>query len=161
MDIKWVFASVVIFLLVGIAGADFVPGFSSAIDMSSSFSGPEVSMVTSSSGRYVSSSPAVPFSIDYSVSLSGKGNAAAWINAKLMEGRVGLIMKDYVDPLTGNLYDTWPWNPDLTITQNDVNFNPVHGFMLSGELSYSEKTTASGIIQHFSKSMSYSSVLIR
>lgn len=122
---------------------DAIPPYCNIIEMGSTFSGSQVSMVTSASERTIAKAADIPVAVDYSVGLSGTGSASAYIRAHIQEGRY----KDTVTNIAGV-------------------FTPVVGFLAieqypefdqSVDLSYSEKTTASGTIEAFSKSMSYQS----
>lgn len=115
--------------------AGFIPAYCNVVEMGSSFTGSEVSMVTQASERHISRSADVPTAVDYSIGLSGVGTVSAWVNAHIMEGR------------TGGVFNNRPWNYDMDEA----------GFMQGVDLVYKEKTSASGIIQSFSKSMSYQS----
>ena len=81
----------------------------------------------------------------YSVSLSGVGTASAWINAHIMEGRTGATF-DQIRNNFGN-YQPGFWNYDTG------DMSPSNGFMQGVDLVYKERTTASGVIQSFEKSM--------
>ena len=124
---------------VGIATADISPPYCNVAEMGSSFTGSQVSMVTTSGQG--------PSSMDYSVTLSGVGTASAWINAHVMEGRTGYVFDSVKSKYSS--YSPGFYNPDMGIGSPDFN-----GFMQSVDLTYKEKTTASGIIQTFSKSFS-------
>ncbi len=123
---------------VGTAMAGYIPAYSNVGEMGSSFTGSQVSMGTTSS--YNSAG------MGYSISLSGVGTASSWINAHIMEGRTGATF----DQLRNGFGSYTPgfWNYDT----GDA--SPRNGFMQGVDLSYSERTTASGIIKEFSKSMS-------
>ncbi|MCU0632304.1 MAG: hypothetical protein MUC66_04930 [Methanolinea sp.] len=123
---------------VGTAMADYIPAYSNVAEMGSSFTGSRVSMVTTASQN--------PVGMDYSVSLSGVGTASAWINAHLMEGRTGIAFPTGLNG--GTLYSPFFYNPDTG------GISPNNGFMQGTDLVYKEKTTASGIIKDFSKTMS-------
>jgi len=131
----------------------FIPAYCNVVEMGSSFTGSSVSMITRANERHVSSSADVPVGMQYSVSLSGVGSAAAWINAHIMEGRTGNVFDRGLNG--GITYDDMFYNPDTG------DMSPANGFMQGGDLVYKEKTTASGIIESFSKSMSYQSGMRR
>jgi hypothetical protein len=86
-----------------------------------------------------------PVTMGYSVSLSGVGTASAWINAHIMEGRTGATF-DQIRNNFGN-YQPGFWNYDTG------DMSPSNGFMQGVDLVYKERTTASGVIQSFEKSM--------
>jgi len=102
-------------------------------------------MITTAKERHVSASADIPVSMDYSVSLSGVGSAAGGINAHIMEGRTPSVFEHAINGL--GYSDLIFWNSDMGS----------EGFMQGVDLVYKEKTTASGTIQDFSKSMSYQS----
>jgi len=135
----------------GTGDSGFIPAYCNIIEMGSSFTGSQVSMVTRAGERHIASSADVPVSMEYLVSLSGTGSASAWINAHLMEGRTGIPLADYDDGEAN--HDTWMLNPDLSMGAGE----DIGGFMQGMDLVYKEKTTASGTIAAFSKSMSYQS----
>ncbi len=128
----------------------YIPAYCNVVEMGSSFTGSQVSLNTIASERHVSASADVPVGMDYSVSLSGVGTASAWINAHIMEGRTGGVFGTYTSPDDVN-YEPGFWNYD----NGDV--SPANGFMQGVDLIHKEKTTASGVIESFSKSMSYQS----
>src|SRR5690606_6971527 len=92
----------------------------------------------------------VPTEAAFTVAPSGKGSAAAWIITNVLEGgtpgyngaeerRVG--------------YEYGSWNYDMNPGWlGDGIFNG-GGWMQGVDLVYKEKTTASGVIEAFSKSM--------
>ncbi|MDI9634107.1 MAG: hypothetical protein QFX32_08680 [Methanolinea sp.] len=135
-----------IILTVGIAVADYIPPYCNAYDFGSSFTGSQVSMVTTTSERNVASCADSMKNVDYSVSLSGIGSASSWVNAYSLGGKTGYTF-DKIRNMLGS-YSPAFWNPDLGTG------TPGNGFMQVNELAYSEKTTASGIIQSFSKVIS-------
>ena len=128
----------------------YIPAYCNVVEMGSSFTGSRVSMITQASERHVAASADVPVGMSYSVSLSGIGSAAAWINAHIMEGRTGGAFNSYTAP-DGVTYEPGFWNYDTGAT------SPGNGFMQGVDMVYKEKTTASGVIESFSKSMSYQS----
>jgi hypothetical protein len=113
--------------------------------MGSSFTGGQVSMITQADTNFIARSADVPTQVGYSVGLSGTGSAAAWINAHVMEGRTAGHWDDV--NIDGVVYDTGFWNYDRNV------WSPANGFMQGVDLVYKEKTTASGVIESFSKSM--------
>lgn len=123
---------------VGTAMAEYIPAYSNVGEMGSSFTGSQVSMGTTS--NFYSGG------MGYSISLSGVGTASSWINAHIMEGRTGATF-DQIRNGFGS-YSPGFWNFDT----GDV--SPRNAFMQGVDISYSERTTASGIIKEFSKSMS-------
>jgi len=131
-------------LLVGPAMAGWNPANCNVYEMGSSFTFTKGSLGTTSSQN--------SFGGDYSVSFSGVGTASAWINAHIMEGGTGFVANDVFDPLNGFTYDKILLNPDLTSNLQAGKY--AKGFMQSVDLVYQEKTTASGVITNFEKSMS-------
>jgi len=138
----------------GTGDSGFIPAYCNIVEMGSSFTGSRVSMITQANERHVAASGDVPVAMSYNVALSGVGSAAAWINAHIMEGRTGAAYDNVsgTSIAPSGYVDTIVVNPDLL--KNKV---PTTGFMQSVDLVYKEKTTASGTIQDFSKSMSYQS----
>lgn len=124
----------------------FIPAYCNIVEMGSSFTGSQVSLSTVARERHVSASADVPVSMDYSIGLSGVGTASAWINAHIMEGRTGGVFENVPND-TGGITDTWFYNYDMDDS----------GMMQGVDLVHKEKTTASGVIESFSKSMSYQS----
>ncbi|OPY42577.1 MAG: hypothetical protein A4E41_00184 [Methanoregulaceae archaeon PtaU1.Bin066] len=124
--------------------AGFIPAYCNVYEMGSSFTGSQVSMITQGDTNFIAKSADVPTQIAYSVGLSGTGSAAAWINAHVMEGRTAGVFEDATDD-DGDLLD-----------YRFVNYDFPRGgdFMQGVDLVYKEKTTASGVIESFSKSMS-------
>lgn len=122
---------------VGTAMAGCIPPYCNVGDMGSSFSGSQVSMSTTTSQN--------PVTMGYSVSLSGVGTASAWINAHIMEGRTGATFDQIRNSL--GKYTPGFWNYDTGDS------SPSNGFMQGVDLVYKERTTASGVIQSFEKSM--------
>ncbi len=126
----------------------FIPPYCNVYDMGSSFTGSQVSEITQASTNFIARSADVPTEAAYTVSLAGTGSASAWINTHIMEGRTAAFF-DYGEPgvyfIAFHNFDTDEgfWAPDGTGT----------GFMQSTDLVYKEKTTASGMIESFSKSM--------
>jgi hypothetical protein len=70
--------------------------------------------------------------MNYDISAAGVGTAAAWINAHIMEGRA---------------FDVNNPAAQIRVKPRDQ--------MKAIDLTYSEKTTASGVIQNFAKDMAY------
>jgi len=135
-----------------------IPAYCNVYEMGSSFTGTAVSMINQASTNFIAKAADVPTNMDYSVSLAGQGSAAAWINAHVMEGRTGAVYED-VNGTTiapSGYVDTVVVNSDLL--KNKV---PTVGFMQSVDLVYKEKTTASGTIAAFSKSMTVQDALRR
>jgi len=133
-------------LTTGICLADIVPPYCNTYEIGSSFTGSQVSMVTMANERHISSYADIPTTIGYSISLSGVGSASAWVNAHITEGRTGYMF----DEINNNMgiYSPCFWNPDMGMG------TPSNGFMQGVDMSYKEITTASGIIQSFSKTIS-------
>lgn len=132
------FVVVLTIFTIGTAMADYIPAYSNVGETGSSFTGSQVSMGTTSSYN--------PGGMSYSIGLSGVGTASAWINARVMEGRTGATFDQIRNGLGS--YSPGFWNFDT----GDV--SPRNAFMQGVDISYSERTTASGIIKEFSKSMS-------
>jgi len=132
--------------------AGFIPSYCNVYEMGSSFTGGQVSMITQADTNFIARSADVPTQVGYSVGLSGTGSAAAWINAHVMEGRTA-------GPWTfeeGPISETVLWNYDMGTGAIPLNGGVAFGgtgFMQGVDLVYKEKTTASGVIESFSKSM--------
>jgi len=122
--------------------AGYIPAYCNVYEMGSSFTGGQVSAITRANTNFIAKAADVPTQIDYSVGLSGTGSAAAWLNAHVMEGRTGAALKDVsngvgIDDVAFYNYDREEWDE-----------------MMQGlDLVYKEKTTASGVIESFSKSI--------
>ena len=131
----------------------FIPPYCNVYEMGSSFTGNQVSEITQANTNFIAKSADVPTEAGYSVGLSGTGSAAAWINTHVMEGRTG----GYYYPFEED--DYWLidfWNYDMNTGAIAIVAPPIHsgnGFMQGVDLVYKEKTTASGVIEAFSKSM--------
>ena len=128
----------------------FIPPYCNVYEMGSSYTGTQVSEVTQAGTNFIAKSADVPTQASYSIGLSGTGSAAAWINTHVMEGRTG-----------GYYYDTdgegsWIsfWNFDMNTGDPYYGIPAGSGWMQGVDLVYKEKTTASGVIEAFSKSMS-------
>ena len=139
----------------GTGDSGFIPAYCNIVEMGSSFTGSRVSMITQANERHVAASGDVPVAMSYNVALSGVGSAAAWINAHIMEGRTGNVITNYIND-AGGYTDVGVINPDMTGNLGYL-YDIEYGFMQSVDLVYKEKTTASGTIQDFSKSMKYQS----
>jgi len=139
----YLFIIILAILLVGPAMAGWKPANCNVYEMGSSSTFSHGSLGTTSSQN--------SFGADYSVSFSGVGTASAWVNARIMGG-TGFVAKDVFDPLSGYTYDKILLNPDLTSNLQAGKY--AKGFMQSVDLVYQEKTTASGVITNFEKSMS-------
>jgi len=139
----YLFIIILAILLVGPAMAGWKPANCNVYEMGSSSTFSHGSLGTTSSQN--------SFGADYSVSFSGVGTASAWVNAHIMGG-TGFVAKDVFDPLSGYTYDKILLNPDLTSNLQAGKY--AKGFMQSVDLVYQEKTTASGVITNFEKSMS-------
>jgi len=137
-----------------------IPAYCNVYEMGSSFTGTAVSMVNQASTNFIARAADVPTNMDYSVSLVGQGSAAAWINAHVMEGRTGSVLEDY-DNVAGGTTDIGIYNPDLSGDLEGDAANMIMGFMQGVDLVYKEKTTASGTITAFSKSMSVQDAMRR
>jgi len=121
-------------------------------EMGSSFTGSQVSMITQADTNFIAKSADVPTQVGYSVGLSGTGSAAAWINTHIMEGRTaGYVM--FEDPY-GYQYGFWNYDMNTGLIPTGIlNVAGGSGWMQGVDLVYKEKTTASGVIEAFSKSM--------
>jgi hypothetical protein len=126
--------------------AGYIPPYCNVYEMGSSFTGTQVSMITQAGENHIAKAADVPTQVSYSVGLSGTGSAAAWINVHVMEGRTGNVFPLGVN--LGTIYAPMFYNPDTGAV------SPANGFMQGEDLVYKEKTTASGVIESFSKSMS-------
>jgi len=128
----------------------FIPPYCNVYEMGSSFTGSQVSEVTQAGTNFIAKSADVPTQASYSVGLSGTGSAAAWINTHVMEGRTAGYYP-YED-FGGSGIMFWNYDTgDGAIPY--VGGNGRTGFMQGVDLVYKEKTTASGVIEAFSKSM--------
>jgi len=117
--------------------------------MGSSFTGSQVSEITQAGTNFFAKSADVPTQASYSIGLSGTGSAAAWINTHVMEGRTAGYYPFEAD-------DYWWvdfWNYDMNTGSPYLGLGGGNGFMQGVDLVYKEKTTASGVIEAFSKSM--------
>jgi len=122
---------------------DAIPPYCNVVEMGSTFSGSGVSMVTTASERTVSKSADIPVEMGYSIGLTGQGSASASIRAHIMEGR-------YSDTVTqGYVYDG--------TVLGAIAYESYPEFDQSVDLSYTDKTTASGQIETFSKAFTYQS----
>jgi hypothetical protein len=128
--------------------AGYIPPYCNVYEMGSSFTGTQVSMITQAGENHIAKAADVPTQVSYSVGLSGTGSAAAWINVHVMEGRTGNVFPLGVNLGAGAIYAPMFYNPDTGAV------SPANGFMQGEDLVYKEKTTASGVIESFSKSMS-------
>jgi hypothetical protein len=126
----------------------YIPAYCNVYEMGSSFTGGQVSMITQAGTNFIAKSADVPTEVGYSVGLSGTGSAAAWINAHVMEGRTMGVYDTVTDLVTGDNWSPGFWNYDTGA------ISPRNGFAQGVDLVYKEKTTASGVIESFSKSMS-------
>ena len=129
----------------------FIPPYCNVYEMGSSFSGTQVSEVTQTSTNFIAKSADVPTEAAYAVGISGTGSASSWINARVMEGRTAEYWHWEDSP-----FGTWFfWNPDMGqgTTEDWETAVPGSGFMQGVDLTYKEKTTASGVIGSFSKSV--------
>jgi len=131
----------------------YIPAYCNVYEMGSSFTGSQVSMIAQTDENHIASSADVPTQLAYSVGLSGTGSTASWINAHIMEGRTGGHLEfdvgNEIGPLEVGVNGNFLWNPDTGAPFTD----PGTGFMQSVDQTYKEKTTISGVIESFSKSM--------
>jgi hypothetical protein len=122
----------------------FIPPFCNIAKMGSSVDITTVSLVTQAKERSVASSADFPVEIGYSISATGIGNAPAIgsaeasMNLHIQEGRLNF------------LYQFGPGDDLATVYHVDK----------TEDLAYSEKTTASGYISGFSKTMNYKSGMV-
>ncbi|OPY41880.1 MAG: hypothetical protein A4E41_00699 [Methanoregulaceae archaeon PtaU1.Bin066] len=128
----------------------FIPPYCNVYEMGSSFTGSQVSEVTQAGTNFIAKSADVPNQASYSIGLSGTGSAGAWINTHVMEGRTGGYYLLFDDD-TG--YEIEFWNYDMNTGAIAGGIHSGNGFMQGVDLVYKEKTTASGVIEAFSKSM--------
>jgi len=128
----------------------FIPPYCNVYEMGSSFTGTQVSEVTQAGTNFIAKSADVPTQASYSIGLSGTGSAAAWINTHVMEGRTAGYWVLFDDD-TG--YEIEFWNYDMNTGAIADGIHSGNGFMQGVDLVYKEKTTASGVIEAFSKSM--------
>ena len=130
-----------------------IPPYCNVYEMGSSFTGSQVSEITQANTNFIAKSADVPTEAAYSVGLSGTGSAAAWINTHIMEGRTaGVDFGDYFE--TGYPeYHFWNYDMNTGWIYTDDDVVGGLGFMQGVDLVYKEKTTASGVIEAFSKSM--------
>jgi len=135
--------------------AGYIPAYCNVYEMGSSFTGGQVSAVTRANTNFIAKAADVPTMIDYSVGLSGTGSAAAWVNAHVMEGRTAAVYPELTNLGNGNVYAPYFWNYDTGAQ------SPANGFMQGVDLVYKEKTTASGVIESFSKSISVQDAIRR
>jgi len=128
----------------------FIPPYCNVYEMGSSFTGTQVSEITQANTNFIAKSADVPTEVGYSVGLSGTGSAAAWINTHVMEGRTAAYYWDVEEPIG---YDYQFWNYDMNTGAFPYEILGGSGWMQGVDLVYKEKTTASGVIEAFSKSM--------
>ena len=131
----------------------FIPPYCNVYEMGSSFSGSQVSETTQAGTNFIAKSADVPTEATYSVGLSGTGSASSWINSHVMEGRTAMYWGFESDPGYEDGLDYLFWNPDTG--DGGIPYeggDGLSGFMQSVDLVYKEKTTASGVIEGFSKS---------
>jgi len=127
-----------------------IPPYCNVYEMGSSFTGSQVSEITQANTNFIAKSADVPTEAAYSIGLSGTGSAAAWINTHVMEGRTAGYWPYEDFGGSGILF----WNYDTGDGAIPyLGGNGRTGFMQGVDLVYKEKTTASGVIEAFSKSM--------
>ncbi len=110
------------------SGSSVIPPYCNIVEMGSSFSGTAVSLTSVASERHIAAGADVPVAMDYSISLAGQGTASAYYRMHLQGG----LGTDLID------------NDNIAAQK-------------SLDIVASEKTTASGAIQSFEKTMSYGS----
>ncbi|OPY38837.1 MAG: hypothetical protein A4E41_01852 [Methanoregulaceae archaeon PtaU1.Bin066] len=130
----------------------FIPPYCNVYEMGSSFTGGQVSEITQANTNFIAKSADVPTEAAYTVGLSGTGSAAAWINTHVMEGRTAAYYLPFDDPW-GYEYVFWNYDMNTGAIPTDGGFVGGSGWMQGVDLVYKEKTTASGVIEAFSKSM--------
>ncbi|HOT04042.1 MAG TPA: hypothetical protein PK069_07680 [Methanolinea sp.] len=135
--------------------AGYIPAYCNVYEMGSSFTGGQVSAVTRANTNFIAKAADVPTQIDYSVGLAGTGSAAAWVNAHVMEGRTMGYYETATNDANGEDYTPAFWNYDTGAV------SPRNGFAQGVDLVYKEKTTASGVIESFSKSISIQDAIRR
>jgi hypothetical protein len=128
----------------------FIPPYCNVYEMGSSFTGSQVSEITQANTNFIAKSADVPTEAAYSVGLSGTGSAAAWINTHVMEGRTAAYYSGVSFP--GYEWTAF-WNYDTNTGTYPFDSLGGSGWMQGVDLVYKEKTTASGVIEAFSKSM--------
>jgi hypothetical protein len=128
-----------------------VPAFCNIEQAGSTFDTSLTSTVTSANSRFVGSDSGIPVTMDYTINSEG---LSAGNQSSPMIGSVSAYMKVHIQESRNESTADVP-SP----------FTPFTGFIFtvpdspakSEDLSYSETSTASGLIGRFSKSMSYSS----
>ncbi|MDI9634104.1 MAG: hypothetical protein QFX32_08665 [Methanolinea sp.] len=126
----------------------YIPAYCNVYEMGSSFTGTAVTAIAQAGENHIAKAADVPTQLSYSIGLTGQGSAAAWLNAHVMEGRTGVVLgEDEAEDVLvgGKTYDRVIVNPDRRTLMD---------FMQGVDLVYKEKTTASGTIASFSKSIS-------
>ncbi|HVP94814.1 MAG TPA: hypothetical protein VMS89_06525, partial [Methanoregulaceae archaeon] len=132
--------------------SEYIPPFCNIATMGSSVDVSLVSLVTATNERSVAASADVPAELGHSISVKGIenspaiGNAQAFMNVHIQEGRVGLIGIGYAtlnDVAEGHLYDAGLFQESKT-----------------EDVAYSETSTASGQIAQFAKAMNYKSGML-
>ena len=117
----------------------FIPQFCNIVQTGSSVDVTTGKLVTSTSGRFVSATADAPVTAGHSISLTGigsapaSGSATAYIRMHIQEGRINLF---------GSI-------PDLGAK--------VYTPGKTEDLTYSETTSASGLLPMFAKTMNYQS----
>ena len=130
----------------------FIPPYCNVYEMGSSFTGTQVSEITQANTNFIAKSADVPTEAAYSVGLSGTGSAAAWINTHVMEGRTAAYY-EFGIPFIGYAIEFWNYDMNTGFAPTVGGIVGGTGFMQGVDLVYKEKTTASGVIEAFSKSM--------
>ena len=134
----------------------YIPAYCNVYEMGSSFTGSQVSMITQTDENHIAKSADVPTQLGYSIGLSGTGSVASWMNAHIMEGRTGGHLElDNPLGLPVNANFLWNYDTGAPFTGSGT------GFMQSVDLTHKEKTTVSGVIESFSKSMSVQDAIRR
>jgi hypothetical protein len=124
----------------------FAPPFCSLVQMGSKIDVLSASVTTSADGRFVSATTDIPVAMDYSI--NGKGVSAGGVTPYaegLMSAFMGARLQD------GRMQNITPYNPE--VVDQPAGFIPVK----SADISYSESTSATGLIGQFAKDMHYQS----
>lgn len=128
-----------------------IPAFCNIEQAGSAFDTSLTSTVTSADSRFASSDYAIPVSMDYTIN---SGGLSVGNQSSPMIGSVSAYMKIHIQESRN---ESTSYVPSLlTIFFGDEFTIPTLP-VKSEDLSYSETSTASGLIGRFSKSMSYSS----
>ena len=148
------------------AGTDnVIPAYCNIVIAGSQYDLTVGSVVTAANNRFIGSDATIPVALNYAITVKpytiqgvgtspAMGSVSAYIKASIREGRSG-----YVDNATGtpvnipSAVGLWPVAP-MSILNTNLNTTPTGA---AETLTYSESSSASGIINSFSKTMSYQS----